>query len=558
MLNSLQRKIVSVIIGLILLCTITFASVSYYEIQLSVTNQMKNDGTTLIQNIKSQIIGMQVSDIQGLQEIFKQIKEESGGNLTYISLSDENSKVIVSDSSEVNQNEDSSNTDGQSAATEKSDVSDVVTKQITKGEILKTSTGEKVYNISTDFTYSADITGALNLGISLKDMNKQLAQSLMKTIMNSLIIILISIIAGIILARRIIKPIVKMSDSLKIFAGGDFTTEFTHKSKDEIGGMSNALGHMRETLRAMVSDIRNSANQVSISSQNLSSIITETSTVTEGIANASDELSSASGDLAKNSQDGLERLQVLAIEINDLYKRAGGVKQSIEQTKDANQNGTKSITELQSVIRENALITENIKEQVEVLNTKSENISQITTVITSISEQTNLLALNAMIESARAGEYGKGFAVVAEEIGKLSEQTSNSIKGIEGMISEVSMAVSKTQGYMEEGYAIMHKTTTVSRETGKAFELIENTIGNIINEIQVLLNGINKANQDKDEVIRSIESISAIAQESNASTEEITASLEQQIGSMDEIASSAVELEKIAKDLEQLIGQFKL
>jgi methyl-accepting chemotaxis protein len=48
--------------------------------------------------------------------------------------------------------------------------------------------------------------------------------------------------------------------------------------------------------------------------------------------------------------------------------------------------------------------------------------------ITGISEQTNMLSLNASIEAARAGENGKGFAVVAEEIRKLADQSSHTVK----------------------------------------------------------------------------------------------------------------------------------
>jgi Mg2+ and Co2+ transporter CorA len=77
------------------------------------------------------------------------------------------------------------------------------------------------------------------------------------------------------------------------------------------------------------------------------------------------------------------------------------------------------------------------------LSTAAANIGSIADTIKMISNQTNLLALNATIEAARVGEQGRGFAVVAKEVGKLANESKQSIETIRQAVNSVQSAVSQ-------------------------------------------------------------------------------------------------------------------
>lgn len=556
MIKSLMNKILIVIILITFICSASFMWVSYFMIQKSVIAQMESDGKTLVLNTKREIISNNVSDLNQLQDIFKNIKDGSDGNIVYVSLSDESSNVIVSDNSKLTQ--EAGGADATSSATESGDVAAVINNQETLGQILKLPSGEKVYNISTEFSNGKEITGALNIGISLESMYDQIKMTLTETAAIAVISMVLAVLFGSVLARRIIKPIIKICDRLKIFAEGDFTGGFEHKSKDELGKMSEALENMRQTFRGVVGEIKQNAYEVANSSQSLATVLEENSATAEGISKASEQLNNSSATLANDTQKGIDRLSALADKINELNSMTGVMWDSIKESKAANQTGTQCIDELKTAADENAQITVQIKEQVDLLNSKLEAMSEITTVIKNIADQTKLLALNAMIESARAGENGKGFTVVADEIGKLSEQTSKSISGIETIIDEVGLAIDKTSEYMKQGTLAAVKTTEVSKESGEAFEIIDRSISSVIDEIQKVINSITQINGDKSEVVNTMEGISMIIQQSSASTQEIAMSLEEQSSSMDNVNQSAQELQRIAYVLERLVDRFKL
>lgn len=141
------------------------------------------------------------------------------------------------------------------------------------------------------------------------------------------------------------------------------------------------------------------------------------------------------------------------------------------------------------------------------LEVEYEKISKVANLITSIASQTNMLSLNAAIEAARAGEAGKGFAVVANEIKKLSENTTESIKDIidttnnmtsiiqnlnknsvsgasyvKSSIEELTNTKDKLQSIVTTGKSItgsIEKVKIAQEENKRNMEAIEESLSNI-------------------------------------------------------------------------------
>jgi len=98
--------------------------------------------------------------------------------------------------------------------------------------------------------------------------------------------------------------------------------------------------------------------------------------------------------------------------------------------------------------RENLEAAARIKEQEQIVEEMMadlakipEKIGQLVNSITYIARQTKMVSINATSEAARLGDLGRGFEVVAEEVGQLSDRSSQAAIQVKEAISEVEKLV---------------------------------------------------------------------------------------------------------------------
>lgn len=179
-------------------------------------------------------------------------------------------------------------------------------------------------------------------------------------------------------------------------------------------------------------------------------------------------------------------------------------------------------------------------------------------MIQAISGQTNLLALNAAIEAARAGEAGRGFAVVAEEIRKLAEQSAGFTEEIRTIIADLKGKTEAATTRMQGVAGLTEMQTEKLRETEEKFKKISESVERTKEVVLLLDRDSDKIKNENSNIVRVIESLSAISEENAATTEEASASVDLQTESIRDISSASENLAHIATELDEEVSKFKL
>ncbi|MED1715856.1 methyl-accepting chemotaxis protein [Bacillus paralicheniformis] len=370
--------------------------------------------------------------------------------------------------------------------------------------------------------------------------------------------LVLSISIGLLMTRLITKPIKDIQALFAETEQGDFTVKGTYQSKDELGLLTSSFNKMVGGVRSIIETVGETSHQVASSSQELSASADESTKASEYISTTIQELAVGSDqqvESVENSRTVIMGMTEFAGRISSNAEKAAA---TADQTAKMSLEGTKAIDKVSTQMKSINETVVSLSEAFKHLTERSNEIGNITEVITSIAEQTNLLALNAAIEAARAGEQGKGFAVVADEVRKLAEQSARSAEQITRLITIIQNDTKQTMnsvisatGEVKEGLVVVH-------ETGGAFQKIENSITEVVTQINDVTNLVKNLTAGASEIETAISGVKEVAETAAGGTQTVSAATQEQLASMEEIAAASQILAQNAEELQHLIQKFKI
>ena len=296
-----------------------------------------------------------------------------------------------------------------------------------------------------------------------------------------------------------------------------YATISNQKNTDEnIESITAAQDRTEATLR----EVMEMSSRMETSVADITAELNKLETAFDSTKTAMEEVSAGSGESAAAIQQQTAQTEAIQEKVNTVSEVAETIGNNMEHTIEILDAGKEEMTGLKEQAEDSARNSELAAQKLETLDHYMQEMHSIVEIISKIANQTSLLALNASIEAARAGEAGRGFSVVATEISGMATQTKDATGNIAELIQNVSGAIGEVVTVIRQMIDGIGSQREGTMRAADSFTAIEDSSYTIVDNLGEMLQTVEALKTANQEIVDSIQTISATTEEVSAHASE--------------------------------------
>ncbi|EOS46666.1 hypothetical protein C809_02698 [Lachnospiraceae bacterium MD335] len=373
-----------------------------------------------------------------------------------------------------------------------------------------------------------------------------------------IIIAVAAVFASAVFGGAICAPLTKIQKLADRMAVGDLSSNVDIRSNNEYGKTGKALNDAQTQMVGLISNIKNISMDLENAVTEFSDNFSRMDESIQNVSIAINEIAENINQQAESTATASDNVERMAEGIEEAAHEITALEENSEIMADRSAKSMDSFKQLIDINEKTKVDIDSMYTQTENNNEAVNRIREAAGLIGDIAEQTNLLSLNASIEAARAGEAGKGFSVVAEEIGKLAQQSDDTVGQITNIIEELTVNSENSMGIMKAMSEASDIQVNVIQQTREMFMELKNASDACTASIRTISERMDNLNAQRESITDTIVTLNNIATDNASSTQE-TSAMSSELGSAVTQASELVQ--SLANDMNVLtenLNIFKL
>lgn len=377
------------------------------------------------------------------------------------------------------------------------------------------------------------------------------------TIVMCLIAAVVAIGLGYLIILHIGKPLLHIRGMLNEGANGNLNVRLKLKRRDEIGEVADSFNRMMEQMTRLIDQTRNSANQVLHTSGILLGVSQQTANAAGEISVATTEIAEGSTQLASEAETVYHIVESMNGNLDSVVEATDRINESSLEVKSAAEGGKQFMEKIVSGTIESEQSIDHLVSRVGQLEESTVAMQRILGLLNTITKDSKILSLNAGIEAARAGSASGGFKVIASEMGRLSDQTNDSIATVHQMTDAIQEEIVLTVRALKTALPLLQSQIESVKTANGIFASVHEKSEAFARQVDRIKRDVLLLGEKQRQLNASISSVSSFSEEASATSEQVAALSAGQLQSSQEVVGIAQELESLSGMLQRTLAGFK-